>query len=45
VLGSKRGAVAHIGAVSEEIRPAEAQRLVGDVVSKLSLLVSVLGLS
>jgi hypothetical protein len=34
-LGAKRGAVAHLGTVDEEIRPADARQLVADVLSEL----------
>jgi RiboL-PSP-HEPN len=41
-LGSKRGAVAHLGTVSEEIRPDEARKLVEDVLKEMDSLVAVL---
>lgn len=43
-LGARRGAVAHIGAVTEETRPAEARKLVLDVLDQLPLLSTLLTL-
>lgn len=44
VLGGRRGEIAHLGAVDEELRPREARALVRDVVNRLDLLVVALGL-
>lgn len=43
-LGAKRGAVAHIGNVTEEIRPHEARALVSEVLDNLDSLIKVLEL-
>lgn len=41
-LGAKRGAVAHLGTVEEEIRPGDARALVVAALDKLSLLDGIL---
>lgn len=41
-LGAKRGAVAHLGSLDEEIRPAAAKELVAQVVVHLPLLTALL---
>jgi hypothetical protein len=43
-LGARRGAVAHTGTVNEELRPAEARKLVSDVLDELPLLLTLLDL-
>jgi hypothetical protein len=43
-LGSKRGAIAHVGTISEEIRPSEAEKLVTDVISNVSKLIALLNI-
>jgi hypothetical protein len=43
-LGSRRGAVAHLGTVTTELRPGDARKLVQDVLDKLPLLIELLGL-
>lgn len=41
-LGARRGAVAHLGIVTEELRPAEARTLVLAAIDKLPLLLQLL---
>lgn len=43
-LGSKRGAIAHVGVLSEEIRPSEAKKLVTDIIDNIPSLIKVLDL-
>lgn len=43
-LGSKRGAIAHVGVISEEIRPSKAEKLVADVIDNIPSLIKVLDL-
>jgi hypothetical protein len=43
-LGARRGALAHMGHVDEELRPAEARRMVFDVVAELDRLLALLDL-
>lgn len=43
-LGARRGRVAHVGTVDEELRPGDARKLVSDVVEKLPLLLTLLDL-
>lgn len=44
VLGGKRGAVAHLGTIDEEVRPAEAREMVKNVMDQLPLLLRLFGL-
>jgi hypothetical protein len=41
-LGARRGAIAHLGTVTDELRPAAAQAMVLEVIDALPLLVAVL---
>jgi hypothetical protein len=44
-LGARRGRVAHIGTLTEELRPVEARKLVLDVIAELELLLALLDLA
>ena len=44
-LGARRGAVAHLGTVTAELRPGDGQKLVEDVLDKLPLLITLLDLA
>jgi hypothetical protein len=41
-LGARRGVIAHLGTITEELRPADARKLVLDVTGELPLLLSLL---
>lgn len=43
-LGARRGRVAHLGTVTEELRPADGRKLVLDVIDQLPLLLALLEL-
>jgi hypothetical protein len=44
-LGARRGVVAHLATISEELRPADARKLVLDVSTELPSLLTLLGVS